>query len=370
MNEWNGTEAEVRFHPFTRPIGLNPLGTLSILYQDVTHLLDEPRRCSNRECLHAACHDALGPLAPFSPKDLDRLLMDWEAAKCDAYELLGTAGMNLERSDSFIAEANTAFMLAWNANSKIAECWTKQFPLKEVAELTFRTRLIDEKQMGKVEKDAIRQVLRTWPVSDGDTIEYGLECSEFIIEVRKVMRNSEMQRMHKIAAICAGFQKTAGNVTGLTHGSLTDRLYELLRATNPFWHSTSFNEQEKAQAKEQGTVAQAPSDQVVWDLDSRTLFFKGAIAKQFGGRSAENQFSILEEFQRRNWPTSITFEKLPGQSPIKDQLRNLNSGIALGTIQFKGDGTGKGIAWAPVVALEAKDSASTPIYTNTHRHLR
>jgi hypothetical protein len=90
-----------------------------------------------------------------------------------------------------------------------------------------------------------------------------------------------------------------------------------------------------------------------WDAENRRLWLGTCLVKEFR-QPAPNQTTLLDVFQEEGWAGGRIDDPLPrakdeGEKDAKRRLhetvKNLNRGLKPGTIRFRGDGTGQGIAW-------------------------
>lgn len=91
----------------------------------------------------------------------------------------------------------------------------------------------------------------------------------------------------------------------------------------------------------------------VWRSEVRALVFHGRIVKRFRW-PASNQEAVLNAFQEEGWPERIEDPIPPhaGQEPkrrLADTIKCLNRKQASQLIHFRGDGTGEGVIWEPVL---------------------
>jgi hypothetical protein len=91
----------------------------------------------------------------------------------------------------------------------------------------------------------------------------------------------------------------------------------------------------------------------VWDADARQLWFRGRLVKEFR-QPAPHQTRLLDVFQEQGWANRHIDDPLPlcageqaedAKARPHDTVKNLNRGLAPGTIRFRGDGTGQGVTW-------------------------
>lgn len=90
-----------------------------------------------------------------------------------------------------------------------------------------------------------------------------------------------------------------------------------------------------------------------WNAQRRVLSFAGQLVKQFK-RHAVNQELVLTVFQEEGWPTRILDPLPPLASEdikrrLSDTVKWLNRGQELKLVHFRGDGTGEGVTWEPVI---------------------
>jgi hypothetical protein len=90
-----------------------------------------------------------------------------------------------------------------------------------------------------------------------------------------------------------------------------------------------------------------------WDPDSRQLWFGKRLLKSYR-QPALSQVAVLVAFEETGWGAHIDdpLPPGPGDRPedrslrLHDTIHNLNRGLPAGTIEFHGDGTGRGVRWA------------------------
>jgi hypothetical protein len=89
-----------------------------------------------------------------------------------------------------------------------------------------------------------------------------------------------------------------------------------------------------------------------WDAENRRLWLGTYLVKEFR-QPAPNQTTLLDVFQEQGWAGRIDdplgLADGEGEKDAKRRLhetiKNLNRGLAAGTIRFRGDGTGEGVVW-------------------------
>jgi hypothetical protein len=90
-----------------------------------------------------------------------------------------------------------------------------------------------------------------------------------------------------------------------------------------------------------------------WDCDLREIRFAGQLVKQFKLPSP-NQEAILMTFEEEGWKCRID-DPLPPhpqcdpKQRLHDTIRSLNRNQKAKLLRFKGDGTGEGILWEPIL---------------------
>lgn len=104
------------------------------------------------------------------------------------------------------------------------------------------------------------------------------------------------------------------------------------------------------------SVVRLPADGLMlpaWDPQRRTLSVDGRIVKQYRVPS-RNQEAVLSAFQEEGWPPCID-DPLPpsGDQHPKHRLhatiRCLNANQENRLIRFRGNGTGQGVLWEPII---------------------
>lgn len=89
-----------------------------------------------------------------------------------------------------------------------------------------------------------------------------------------------------------------------------------------------------------------------WDARQRRLWMNGVIVREFH-RPAPNQEAILAAFEGQVWPHCI-LDPLPPtwgknvKKHLNETIDNLNASLTVRLIQFRGDGTGRGVCWTEV----------------------
>lgn len=112
-------------------------------------------------------------------------------------------------------------------------------------------------------------------------------------------------------------------------------------------------------AKSKASPRKADSgDLPAWDSTSRTLTFKGKLARKVGPK-ASNLVSVLNCFAEDEWPMRIDSPFSPdeeGKEKLREAVRTLNSTID--GMEFRTDGTGMGVEWIP--RAEQKQPSQRP----------
>jgi hypothetical protein len=99
-----------------------------------------------------------------------------------------------------------------------------------------------------------------------------------------------------------------------------------------------------------------------WDCDRRELRVGVQLVKQFRLPSP-NQETILTAFQEESWPPRID-DPLPqrpdhdAKQRLHDTIRSLNRNQKYRLVRFKGDGTGEGVLWEPIVSVRRNEQAA------------
>jgi hypothetical protein len=81
-----------------------------------------------------------------------------------------------------------------------------------------------------------------------------------------------------------------------------------------------------------------------WDSDSGQLHYKDKLVRTVKG-GAKNIRLVLDAFEEEGWPSRID-SPLPGgvsSSKLRETIQSINTGLT--DINFKADGTSKGILW-------------------------
>ncbi len=97
----------------------------------------------------------------------------------------------------------------------------------------------------------------------------------------------------------------------------------------------------------------------IWDRDLQELRLGNQIVKRFKV-PAPNQETVLAVFQEENWPVYID-DPLPPhpnidpKSRLHDTINSLNRNQQENLIQFRGNGSGKGVRWELVGFSESTD---------------
>jgi hypothetical protein len=90
-----------------------------------------------------------------------------------------------------------------------------------------------------------------------------------------------------------------------------------------------------------------------WDAGSRCLWLGERLLKQFR-QPAPNQTRLLAVFQEQGWENKHIDDPLlvvegeteaDAKRRLHETVKNLNRTLPLGTIRFRGDGTGQGATW-------------------------
>ena len=90
-----------------------------------------------------------------------------------------------------------------------------------------------------------------------------------------------------------------------------------------------------------------------WDSKGRRLWLGGKLLKEFR-QPAPNQTMLLDVFQEQGWTEAHIDDPLPPEPGEREEdvkrrlhetIKNLNRALPAGTIRFRGDGTGQGVAW-------------------------
>jgi len=92
----------------------------------------------------------------------------------------------------------------------------------------------------------------------------------------------------------------------------------------------------------------------VWDNQRRMLFLNGQVVRRFRWMAA-NQQLILSAFQEEGWPVRIDDPLAPsaslvGKQRLSDTIKCLNRNQENHLLRFRGDGSGQGVLWEPVVS--------------------
>jgi hypothetical protein len=89
-----------------------------------------------------------------------------------------------------------------------------------------------------------------------------------------------------------------------------------------------------------------------WDVENRRLWLGTHLVKEFR-QPAPNQITLLNVFQEQGWAGRIDdplgladgeFEK-DAKRRLHETIKNLNRKLTVGTLRFRGDGTGEGVIW-------------------------
>lgn len=86
-----------------------------------------------------------------------------------------------------------------------------------------------------------------------------------------------------------------------------------------------------------------------WDSAARELWWAGRCVKQFHNDAAL-QRALLDALEAAGWPSRIE-NPLPGgqgvnrKKRLQSTVKNLNRGLAEGTIRFHMDGTAEAVRW-------------------------
>jgi len=89
-----------------------------------------------------------------------------------------------------------------------------------------------------------------------------------------------------------------------------------------------------------------------WDAANRRLWLGAYLVKEFR-QPAPNQTTLLDVFQEQAWAGHIDdpLARTAGEAEkdakrrLHETIKNLNRGLAVGTLRFRGDGTGEGVVW-------------------------
>ena len=92
-----------------------------------------------------------------------------------------------------------------------------------------------------------------------------------------------------------------------------------------------------------------------WKLATRELFVGGELVRRFLTK-ADNQVKILNAFQEESWPEHLDDPLPPNGSSeqkrrLHDAINKLNRHQIKPLIQFRGDGTGRGVCWRFITAI-------------------
>lgn len=85
-----------------------------------------------------------------------------------------------------------------------------------------------------------------------------------------------------------------------------------------------------------------------WDGANRTLYFRGVSIKSYRKNKGERQTAIFQAFEQEGWPSVIP-DPFNNKLLLSQTLKDLNAGMPLNTILFRGDGGG-GVRWDPMPA--------------------
>lgn len=98
-----------------------------------------------------------------------------------------------------------------------------------------------------------------------------------------------------------------------------------------------------------------------WDAAGRRLWLGEQLIKEFR-QPAPNQTTLLDVFQEQGWARAHIDDPLPltqgedeqdARRRLHETIKNLNRGLLLGTLRFRGDGTGQGVIWEYDRSLDA-----------------
>ena len=98
-----------------------------------------------------------------------------------------------------------------------------------------------------------------------------------------------------------------------------------------------------------GRAARRPRPR--WDGRSRQLCWQGCVVKHFRVPAA-NQEAILAALEEEGWPDYIDdplppADDLDPKARLHDAIKGLNRHQVQPLLQFRGDGTGRGVLWRP-----------------------
>ena len=114
-----------------------------------------------------------------------------------------------------------------------------------------------------------------------------------------------------------------------------------------------------AQPAQNGLNGKVRAIKPKWDRDLQELRLGNQIVKRFKV-PAPNQEMVLAVFEEENWPVYVD-DPLPPhpnidpKSRLHDTINSLNRNQQNNLIQFRGNGSGKGVRWELVEHSEAKD---------------
>jgi hypothetical protein len=93
-----------------------------------------------------------------------------------------------------------------------------------------------------------------------------------------------------------------------------------------------------------------------WDGVLRQLWWRGFVVKEFR-LPARNQETILAVLEEEGWPPHIDdplspLDGLDSKARLHDAIKNLNRNQFTRLLRFRGDGSGQGVVWSPLIRPE------------------